>query len=158
MISRDMEYRLVELLYEKKMTISTAESCTGGLIAGAVINVPGASAVYNEGFITYSNAAKEKYLGVKKETLEKYGAVSKETVVEMAQGCASAAKADVALVSSGIAGPEGGTKEKPVGLVYIGCYVRGNIRTVKNVFSGTRQEVRKQTVEAAIKLAVDMIE
>lgn len=139
------------------MTISTAESCTGGLIAGTVINAPGASSVYNEGFITYSNEAKKKYLGVKKETLETYGAVSRETVTEMAAGCAMAANADVTLVSSGIAGPDGGTLEKPVGLVYIACYVRGNIKVIRNVFDGTRQQIRKKAAEAAINLAVDMI-
>lgn len=152
-----MEELLVKILMEKDMTISTAESCTGGLIAASIINVAGASAVYNEGYITYSNAAKEKQLGVKRETLEKYGAVSSQTVEEMAEGCARSSGADVALVSSGIAGPDGGTVEKPVGLVYIACFVRGKIRVIKNVFSGSRQEVRNEAVKAALQLAIDMI-
>lgn len=152
-----MEELLVKLLSEKKMTIATAESCTGGLIAGTIINAAGASAVINEGFITYSNEAKEKYLGVSHDTLEKYGAVSRETVTEMASGCAAAAGADVALVSSGIAGPDGGTAEKPVGLVYIACFVRGIIRVAENIYTGDRQQVRKQAVQTALQLAIDMI-
>lgn len=152
-----MEELLVKLLRDRNMTISTAESCTGGMIAARIINVAGASSVYNEGFITYSNEAKEKNLGVSHETLEKYGAVSEETVREMAVGCAKAANADCTLVSSGIAGPDGGTREKPVGLVYIACFVNDEIKIVKNIFSGNRQEVREQAVEAAVKLAVDML-
>ena len=152
-----MEENLVKMLTQKRMTISTAESCTGGLIAGRIINVSGASSVYNEGFITYSNEAKEKYLGVKHETLEQYGAVSHETVEEMAKGCAAASGADVALVSSGIAGPEGGTDDKPVGLVYVACFVKGNVKVIRKIYDGNRQEVRSQAVSTAIELAIDMI-
>ncbi len=152
-----MEEQLVNFLIEKGMTISTAESCTGGLIAGTIINVSGASAVFNEGFVTYSNEAKIKYLNVNESTLESFGAVSKETVIEMAKGCAKAANSRVSIVSSGIAGPDGGTKEKPVGLVYIACYVDGGIKVLKNVFIGNRQQVRNQAVNVAIELAIDMI-
>lgn len=139
------------------MTVATAESCTGGLIAGTIINAPGASAVFNEGFITYSNAAKIKYLKVEDETLERYGAVSLETVREMAEGCAREAGANMAIVSSGIAGPDGGTEEKPVGLVYLGCYLDGKIEISKNIFKGDRQSVRSQAVNKALEMAVDMI-
>ena len=152
-----MEEQLVNILIEKSMTISTAESCTGGLIAGTIINVSGASAVFNEGFITYSNDAKIKYLNVNKGTLEAFGAVSEETVKEMAKGCAKATGSRVSIVSSGIAGPDGGTNEKPVGLVYVACYVDGYIKVLRNIFTGNRQQVRTQAVKVAIELAIDMI-
>ena len=114
-----LEDAVVELLKGKKMTVTTAESCTAGLLAGRIMNVAGASEVYEEGYITYANRAKSKLLGVKEETLEAYGAVSEQTAREMAEGAAKAAGADAALAVTGIAGPGGGTKEKPVGLVYI---------------------------------------
>jgi nicotinamide-nucleotide amidase len=121
------------------------------------VNVAGASSVFKEGFITYANEAKEKRLGVKRETLEKYGAVSEETVKEMAVGLAKETLADVTIVSSGIAGPDGGTKEKPVGLVYLCCFVNGKTYVEKNIFSGDRQSVRHQAVDRAIKLVIDSI-
>ncbi len=152
-----MEELLVEKLNELGYSVSTAESCTGGLVAAAIVNVAGASSVFNEGFITYSNDAKQKHLCVKAETLDAYGAVSEETVREMLIGCADNAKSDVAIATSGIAGPDGGTTEKPVGLVYIGCLVKGEIRVSKNVFSGDRMQVREQSVRHAIELAVDML-
>ncbi len=152
-----MEEILVEKLIELGFTISTAESCTGGLVAATIVNVSGASSVFNEGFITYSNEAKQKHLNVKEDTLLKHGAVSEETVREMLIGCADNAKSDVAIATSGIAGPGGGTKEKPVGLVYIGCYVKGEIKVTKNIFSGDRTKVREQSVNKAIELAVDML-
>ena len=124
-LEKSLEESVVELLAQKKMTVTTAESCTGGLIAGTLVNVAGASDVLNEGYVTYSNDAKERLVGVKHETLEEYGAVSEQTAREMAEGAAKAAGADAALSATGIAGPGGGTEEKPVGLVYIGCYVNG---------------------------------
>lgn len=152
-----MEEQLVKMLMEKGLSISTAESCTGGLIAGTIVNVAGASAVFNEGFVTYSNEAKEKRLGVSHATLEKSGAVSEETVKEMAQGLRKATGADVTIVSSGIAGPDGGTKEKPVGLVYLCCCVGNELYVSKNIFAGDRQQVREQAVRAAIELVIDSI-
>ena len=119
------EEAVVELLTAGRMTVTTAESCTGGLIAGTIVNVAGASDVLNEGYVTYSNEAKERLVGVKHETLEKYGAVSEQTAREMAEGAARSAGADAALSATGIAGPGGGTAEKPVGLVYIGCFLKG---------------------------------
>ncbi|MBR6159030.1 MAG: nicotinamide-nucleotide amidohydrolase family protein, partial [Lachnospiraceae bacterium] len=116
MTDASVEEIAVKLLAGCGYTVSTAESCTGGLVAGCIMNVPGASDVYNAGFITYSNEAKIKYLGVKRETLDKYGAVSEQTAREMAAGTAAAAEADVGLSTTGIAGPGGGTDEKPVGL------------------------------------------
>ena len=126
-----VEDKVVKRLRELGLSITTAESCTGGLLAGTILNVSGASAVYNEGHITYSNDAKERILGVSHETLVQYGAVSEQTAREMAAGAARIANADVALSTTGIAGPGGGTPEKPVGLIYVGCYLKGKI-TVKN--------------------------
>ena len=146
------EVSAVKLLKKAKVTIATAESCTGGLLAGTLINVPGASDVFDEGFITYSNKAKRKYLGVKKKTLKNHGAVSIETAKEMAEGVAAKSGADVGLATTGIAGPDGGTDEKPVGLVYIGCYYNGKTRVRECRFKGTRQQVRWQSVSEAIEL------
>lgn len=151
------EEELVNLLMEKKLVISTAESCTGGMVASNIINVAGASEVYSEGFITYANKAKMKYLGVKGSTLEKYGAVSRETVCEMAEGCAGNTGADVTIVTSGIAGPGGGTEEKPVGLVYFACFYQGRTTVRREVFQGSRMEVRKAAAEYAIKFVLDII-
>ena len=123
-----LEEAIVRMLEEDGMTVTTAESCTGGLLAGRITNVPGASNVYKEGYVTYSNDAKERLLRVKRETLMQHGAVSPQTAYEMAEGVALAAGADASLSITGIAGPGGGTEEKPVGLVYIGCYVKGHVR------------------------------
>lgn len=152
------EEELVRLLAKKQMTITTAESCTGGLIAGTIVNVAGASDVLNEGYVTYSNEAKQRLVHVKAETLERFGAVSEETAREMAAGAAKAAGSDVAISATGIAGPGGGTKEKPVGLVYIGCCVGEEIQVKECRFSGTRLENRLQTVETALQLAVEMLQ
>lgn len=147
-----LEEAVTELLIEKKLTITTAESCTGGKLAGKIMNVPGVSEVYREGYITYSNEAKKKLLGVRKETLDSYGAVSRQTAEEMAAGAAAAAAADAALSVTGIAGPDGGTKEKPVGLVYIGCYVKGQVRTEEFHFNGNREKNRDYAVVKALTL------
>lgn len=147
-----LEGAIVALLTEKKLTLTTAESCTGGLLAGRILNVSGASNVYNEGHITYSNDAKERILGVKRETLKDYGAVSPQTAYEMALGAAEVSGADAALSATGIAGPGGGTKEKPVGLVYIGCCVKGNVRVEEFYFSGTREKNRDYAVVRALTL------
>lgn len=152
-----LEEQLVSLLIEKKMTVTTAESCTGGLISSTLVNVSGVSDVLKEAYVTYSNEAKQKRLGVKKETLERFGAVSSQTAREMAEGAAALAGADVALSATGIAGPGGGTSQKPVGLVYIGCCVRKNVRVKEFCFSGDRMENRLRTVEEALKLALEML-
>lgn len=152
-----LETAIANLCVKHGLTISSAESCTGGLVAGTLINAPGISAVFKEGFITYSNEAKEKRLGVKHETLEQYGAVSEETAYEMAEGCAANAGTDFSIVTTGIAGPGGGTPEKPVGLVYIGCYARGKVVVEKRNYSGERCVIRSQAVNDALKLLFDMI-
>ena len=147
-----LEESVIRLLEEKKMTVTTAESCTGGKLSGRLLNVSGASGVYNEGYITYANASKEKILGVKHETLETYGAVSEQTAAEMALGAAKAAGADAALSVTGIAGPGGGTAEKPVGLVYIGCAVNGEVTVREYRFTGNREKNRDYAVVRAITL------
>lgn len=147
-----VEEKIVTALLEKKYTITTAESCTGGLLAGRILNVSGASGVYNEGHITYSNDAKERLLGVSHQTLQKYGAVSEQTAKEMAEGAAKAAKADVGLSTTGIAGPGGGTPTKPVGLIYVGCYIAGEIFVKECRFQGNREENRNAAVETALEL------
>lgn len=153
-----LEERVVKKLLQRGYTVTTAESCTGGLLAGRLLNVSGASEVYNEGHITYANAAKEKILGVKHETLEQFGAVSKETAEEMARGAAKAACANVALSTTGIAGPGGGTPEKPVGQIYIGCCIEENVRVKELRLHGTREQNRSDTVEAALQLLHEMLQ
>lgn len=143
---------VVKMLKAAKMTVTTVESCTGGLLSGILVDVAGVSDVFNQAFVTYANEAKHSLVGVNQETLDSYGAVSEETAREMAEGGAKAAKADACLSVTGIAGPDGGTAEKPVGLVYIGCHVNGNTVVERNIFSGTRREVREQSVLAALKL------
>ena len=145
-----LEMALTKLLIKKKYTMTTAESCTGGMIAARMVNAPGVSAVLKSGFITYANEAKEELLGVSHDTLEKFGAVSRETAEEMAEGAAKAAHTDAAVAVTGIAGPDGGTKEKPVGLVYIGVNVRGNVEVREYHFSGSRQKIRESVTAAAL--------
>ncbi len=145
-----LEMALTKLLIKKKYTMTTAESCTGGMIAARMVNAPGVSAVLKSGFITYANEAKEELLGVSHDTLEKYGAVSRETAEEMAEGAVKAAHTDAAVAVTGIAGPDGGTKEKPVGLVYIGVNVQGNVEVREYHFSGSRQKIRESVTAAAL--------
>ncbi len=147
-----MEEAVVRLLNKYELTVTTAESCTGGMIASKIVNVPGATDVFNEGFITYSNKAKRKHLDVGKNTLKKYGAVSEQTVKEMALGGVFAADSDACVAVSGIAGPDGGTEEKPVGLVYIGCCIKDDVTVKECHFHGTRLEIREQAANAALDL------
>ena len=145
---------IVTSLKQSGMRICCAESCTGGMIAAAITDIAGSSAVFSRGFVTYSNQAKINMLGVKPETLNLYGAVSGQTVSEMASGAITASEdeADFAVAVSGIAGPDGGKVEKPVGLVYICVLKKGEVGQVtRYVFDGDRQSVRTQTVENALK-------
>ncbi|HIW21591.1 MAG TPA: competence/damage-inducible protein A [Candidatus Dorea intestinavium] len=141
-----LEEEIVRLLKEKNLKVTFAESCTAGLLAGRLVNVPGASSVFEEGFITYSNEAKNKMIGVSTNTLEAHGAVSHETAKEMALGAAKKANAEAAVSITGIAGPQGGTKEKPVGLVYIGVKVLDSIETREYHFTGNRTKNRESAV------------
>lgn len=150
--TENLEQKVVSMLKEKNYRISTAESLTGGMIAGTIVNVAGASSVFDEGYITYANEAKEKLLGVKKETLQNFGAVSEQTAYEMAVGVCKASGAEVGISVTGIAGPDGGTKEKPVGLVFIGCCVNGEVTVKKCNFKGNRQKIRDNTVVFALDM------
>ena len=143
---------VVELLKEAHMTVTTVESCTGGLLSSTLVDVPGVSEVLNQAYVTYASEAKEALVGVRKETLEAYGAVSEQTAREMAEGGAAAAGAQAALSVTGIAGPEGGTTQKPVGLVYVGCFLEDSTVVEKHIFQGSRRQVREQSAAAALTL------
>lgn len=147
-----LESNVVSLLKKYNITVSTAESCTGGCLAGKLVNISGVSSVFGQGFITYSNKAKKKLIGVSKNTLKKHGAVSKQTAKEMAEGVSVTTGSDVGIGITGIAGPEGGTEEKPVGLVYIGCYVKEKAIAREYRFIGDRNDIREQSVMAALAL------
>lgn len=147
-----LEESLIKLMKKKKLTLTCAESCTGGAISARLVNVPGASDVLKQGLVTYSNKAKRRYLGVKKTTLKAVGAVSRETAWEMAKGGCFQTGTDACIAVTGIAGPGGGTDEKPVGLVYIGCCVGGHVKVKEYHFSGNRAKIREQSVVAALTL------
>lgn len=155
--NESIEFLLGKLLCERNLTISTAESCTGGMVAAKLISYPGISSVFLEGIITYSNESKLKRLGVRKDTLDEHGAVSKETAEEMARGIALTSGSKVSIATTGIAGPGGGTQEKPVGLVYIGVYVDGEVTIRKCNFIGNREEVRKAATISALNLLMKEI-
>jgi len=138
-------------LIEQNLTISGAESCTGGMIVSSLVDFPGISAVLNESYVTYSNESKIRILGVNPETLEKYGAVSSECVKEMVEGLEKISGADVCFAVSGIAGPDGGTVEKPVGTVFFALSFNGEIFLWNECFAGDRNKVRIKSSEAIIK-------
>ena len=148
------EERLVEELLKRNWLVTTVESCTGGMVSSRIVNVPGASEVLREAYVTYCDEAKMKLVGVRKETLEKYTAVSARTAEEMALGGLAAAEAGMALSVTGLAGPGGGTKERPVGLVYVGCAIHGQTFVRELHLSGSRQAIREQAAEEALRLAL----
>ena len=149
---------VIDILKEKNLTLSTAESCTGGMIGELITSVSGASEVYGFGFITYANEAKEKILGVKHETLEEFGAVSEETAREMALGAKKVSGSDIAVSVTGIAGPGGGTKEKPVGLVYTAICYGEAVKVTKLLLKGDRDAVRRQTCEKVFENIINCAE
>ncbi|MGZ8190292.1 MAG: CinA family protein [Methylococcaceae bacterium] len=157
-----MDTELLELaeqlgrsLKSKREKIATAESCTGGWIAQIITEVPGSSAWFDRGFVTYSNLAKVQMLAVKPETLERYGAVSAETAIEMVNGALANSDADCAIAVTGIAGPDGGTAEKPVGTVYIAWKSKSKgFKVIKKQLSGDRHQIRAQTVKIAVEGAL----
>ena len=152
-----LEKDVVESLIKHKKTLATAESCTGGMIGKLITSVPGASDVYGFGFITYANEAKEKILGVKKETLEKYGAVSLQTASEMAEGAQKVSGSDIAVSVTGIAGPGGGSLEKPVGLVYTAITDGKTTNIQRLMLKGDRDSVRKQTCEKVFEMILKFL-
>ena len=144
---------LIKILTRKKLKISVAESCTGGLLASSITSVSGASKVFNLGFVTYSNQAKIKILKVNKNIIQKYGAVSYECCLEMVKNLSRISKANINVSITGIAGPKGGTKQKPVGLVYIGVKRGAKIQINKCLFkSKKRSSIQKATVKKALDL------
>lgn len=136
---------VIKMLIDKKLTISTAESCTGGLLSAMLTEIPGASEVINECIVTYSNEAKMRELNVPEETLKRYGAVSYDTAKEMAEGVCKKTGSDIGIGITGIAGPGGGTEEKPVGTVFVGISVLGQTSVYELHLKGDRSEVRYQT-------------
>lgn len=145
-----IEEVVAKMLVENNLKIAVAESCTGGMVSASLINYPGISSVFMEGCVTYSNEAKMKSLGVKKETLDVYGAVSDNCAKEMASGVAARYNTNVGIATTGIAGPGGGTDEKPVGLVYFGIYINGKVISKKYVFNGDRQGVRERATRTIL--------
>lgn len=143
---------VAKMLVNKDITIGVSESCTGGLLSSKLIEYPGISKVFLEGAVTYSNEAKMRTLNVKKETLEKFGAVSHETAKEMAEGIAKRTGARIGVSTTGIAGPTGGTEEKPVGLVYFGIYVDGEVKSYRHIFTGDRNSVRNRASMTALDI------
>ena len=141
---------VVKLLKDRSLTISFCESCTGGGIASAITDIPGSSSVFGFGTVTYSNEAKMKVAKVSEETLKKYGAVSPETALEMADGIRKLSGSDIAVSVTGIAGPDGGSKEKPVGLVYMGISTNENSYTKRLMLKGNRDKIRENTVKKAL--------
>ena len=141
---------LVELLKARGLTCATAESCTGGGVGSAITAVPGSSAVFAGGVISYSNEVKRDVLGVSAEALERYGAVSPQVAEQMADGARRLLRTDLAVSLTGIAGPDGGSDEKPVGLVWFGLSTRDGTRTEKAIFRGDRAQVRAQAVVHAL--------
>ncbi len=148
---------IIAKLIENNITISTAESCTGGSLGKIITSVPGASSIYGYGFITYANEAKKKILGVSRETLEKHGAVSPATALEMAKGAREVSGSDIAVSVTGIAGPGGGTAEKPVGLVYIAIADKDGEEYRKLNLDGNRDEVRAQTCNKVFHLVKERL-
>ena len=151
------ESRLVAACKERGVTVATAESCTGGLIAARITSVPGSSAVFLGGVVSYANAIKRDLLGVPQEVFERAGAVSAECAEAMAAGARARLKADVAVSVTGVAGPDGGTPQKPVGLVYIGVAMEVGVHVVCCQFCGDREAVRTQSADRALALLLDVV-
>lgn len=146
--------KLLEICRTEKLKIATAESCTGGLVAASITEIPGSSDIFERGFITYSNEAKMELLGVSKALIKKYGAVSEQAAKAMARGALKNSNADIAVAITGIAGPSGGTIKKPVGLVFIAA-ARGKIVNVNIYYlKGNREKVRKKATLSALKMLI----
>ena len=155
--SKTLEEAVIDLLKEKDLKLSLAESLTGGMIAQRIVNVSGASDVFGYGFVTYSNKAKHKCLGVKKSTLKEKGAVSAKCAREMAKGACKESGADISISVTGLAGPGGGTKETPVGTVFMGCCYEGRTIAKEFHFTGNRMRIREQTTAHALAMLRDCI-
>ena len=154
----NLSLKLVKLLTKKKLTVSFAESCTGGLLASSITSISGSSKVFNMGLVTYSDNAKVKLLKVPKKTISKFGAVSYETCLSMVKNLSKISKSNISISVTGIAGPNGGTKEKPVGLVYIGLKKGSKIIIKKNLFkSKKRISIQKATVNQTFTMILNIL-
>tara|TARA_B100000965_G_scaffold10149_1_gene7884 strand:- start:474 stop:944 length:471 start_codon:yes stop_codon:yes gene_type:complete len=155
---KKLSTKLVKILTKKKLTVSFAESCTGGLLSSSITSINGSSKVFQMGIITYSNNSKIKLLKVPKTTITKYGAVSHETCLSMANNLSRISKSDISISITGVAGPKGGTKQKPVGLVYIGIKKGRKIIVKKNLFKNKKRNlIQKSTVNQAYKMILNII-
>jgi nicotinamide-nucleotide amidase len=158
MKNTSLAQKVISVFARENRKIVTAESCTGGLIAGALTDIAGSSAVLERGFVSYSNDAKVEVLGVLPELLKEHGAVSAEVAAAMAVGALEFSRADIALSVTGIAGPDGGNALKPVGLVYFGLATReGSVMHYKCQFSGNRDDVRMQSVNEGLRLLMSIV-
>ncbi len=154
----NLSLKIVQLLTKKKLTVSFAESCTGGLLASSITSISGSSKIFNMGLVTYSNNAKVKLLHVPKKTITKYGAVSYETCLSMVKNLRKISKSNISISITGVAGPNGGTKEKPVGLVFIGLKKGSKIIVKKKYFkSKKRISIQKATVNQALKMILNIL-
>tara|TARA_B100001057_G_scaffold269420_1_gene269586 strand:- start:469 stop:939 length:471 start_codon:yes stop_codon:yes gene_type:complete len=154
----NLSLKILKLLTKKKLTVSFAESCTGGLLASSITSFSGSSKVFNMGLITYSNNAKVKLLKVPKKTITKYGAVSYETCLSMVKNLSKISRSNISISITGVAGPNGGTKEKPVGLVYVGLKKGSKTIIKKNLFkSKKRVSIQKATVNQALKMILNIL-
>ena len=154
----DFSSKVIRILTKKKLTVSFAESCTGGLLASTLTSISGSSKVFNMGLITYSNNAKVKLLKVPKKTITKYGAVSHETCLSMVENLSKISKSNISISITGIAGPNGGTKQKPVGLVYVGLKKGRKTIIKKNLFKNKgRIFIQKATVKKVLKMVMNIV-
>jgi nicotinamide-nucleotide amidase len=149
---------LLEFCRDRKFKIATAESCTGGAIATLLTEIPGSSKAFERGFVTYSNESKTEMLGVDKSLIDKHGAVSAEVASAMAKGALKNSHADIAISVTGIAGPDGGTLEKPVGLVYLGVATKNGVKAAEHRFKGNRCDVRLSSIKAALSMLGEALE
>jgi len=153
----DILKKVSKKLHQQELFLVSAESCTGGLLAKQITDLPGSSAIFDRGFVTYSNESKQEMVGVQKNTIEGFGAVSENVVKEMASGALANSNGDIAIAISGVAGPEGGSKEKPVGMVCFGLmWKTKEPYAVTEIFTGDREEIRLQAVEFALN-AIDKL-
>ena len=154
----ELSLKIIKLLTKNKLTVSFAESCTGGLLASTITSISGSSKVFNLGLVTYSNNAKIKLLKVPKKTLTRYGAVSYETCLSMVENLSKISKSNISISITGVAGPDGGTKEKPVGLVYIGIKNGKNTIIRKNLFKNKKRiSIQKATVKEVLKIIMKTV-
>ena len=153
-----IEEQVFQLLKQHRITLSTAESATGGMIASMLVNIPGISEFFQEGYVTYSNDAKVKMIGVDRTLIDTYGVVSGEVAENMAISAAKTAGTDAELSVTGVAGPDGGTDDCPVGTVYIGCFFRGETVVEHHIFTGDRLKVRQAAAECALTLLIEQME